>query len=236
MAGIGGALIAGRKIFGLFSGINGLVQKAGASKAIKGAAGALSSMKPIPVFVVNNGKGGNTGAGGAARKSRRAGAGNSRASHRQAVKDRLKQEKLGKRMKGFKGSKYWGGNMHSQAAQYRNAGMVKRGAMRLGSTALGAGGMALGAGVAGYEVGGLIYEQIDETSFADKLGGAIAQALANFGSEDAQRSIDRRMAYEASKSEVRLKIDSQAPVRVESVSASNGTEIDVDVGITMEGM
>jgi len=53
--GIMGALIAGRKVYGLFQGISGLVGR-GAKGGAAGALGsALGSMKPIPVFVVNGG-------------------------------------------------------------------------------------------------------------------------------------------------------------------------------------
>lgn len=62
-AGIGAAWVVGRKMFGMYKGMSGMV-KGAAGALTKGAAGGIaSSLKPIPVYVVN-GPGGLGGKGG----------------------------------------------------------------------------------------------------------------------------------------------------------------------------
>ncbi len=66
------------------------------------------------------------------------------------------------------------------------------------ATASLAAGAAGAAGLAGYGAGSLLYDQIDDTAFADKLGESIAKALAFLGNDNA------RAAVEASKLEIEL--------------------------------
>ncbi|ADE10481.1 phage tail tape measure protein [Sideroxydans lithotrophicus] len=64
-------------------------------------------------------------------------------------------------------------------------------AMRGGAMALsGAGAAVAGAGAAGYGLGTLLYNAIDETEFANNLGGAIATVLASLGNKEAQDALN----------------------------------------------
>ncbi len=67
------------------------------------------------------------------------------------------------------------------------------GTLQLGA-AMGRLGAVGGAAVGGYQVGSLIYDKIDDTAFAEKLGAGIARTLAFFGNDEAQASIERMNA------------------------------------------
>ncbi|MEJ1358350.1 MAG: hypothetical protein RPU91_07705 [Candidatus Sedimenticola sp. (ex Thyasira tokunagai)] len=213
--GVGGLILA--KKLGVGKLLGG---KKGAAGLAGGAAGMAGGV--TPVYVVNLPGGGMdgmsaSGNGKNGKKSR-----GYRAPgdvHKQAVRDRLNAKKMNQRMKGFKGSKYWGGNMHSQAAQYRKAGLLKRGMMVAGGTATGAAGMVAAAGAAGYGVGTLAYDHaIAGTDLADKIGESVARALAFFGNQEAKLAIeinDKR-------------------VEVKSLE-TKGFEADVDTGLIMDG-
>lgn len=92
------------------------------------------------------------------------------------------------------------------------------GGIRAAGALAGRAGLVGAAGTAGYAVGSEIYENLDMTT-RDLIGGVIAQALANLGSEDAQAAIDATMRYRAS-------MMSQQPVRIQNQVIIDGQVID----------
>lgn len=96
------------------------------------------------------------------------------------------------------------------------AGALGRAARTVGALASRAGAVG-GAFAAGYGAGSLIYQAIEGTTVADKIGAAVARALAAFGNREAK---------------VALEIRSRESVAVAGMRAS-GLDVDVDTGPLM---
>ncbi|MEE9357465.1 hypothetical protein [Candidatus Vondammii sp. HM_W22] len=227
--GVGGLILAKKLGVGkLFGGKKGAAGLAGGAAGMAGGA--------TPVYVVNMPGAGMDGMSAAGKGKKGRGYRATGEGHKQAVRNRLDAKKLNQRMKGFKGSKYWGGNMHSQAAQYRKAGLLKRGMMAAGGTAMGAAGMVAGAGAAGYAVGTGIYKvAIEGTDLADQIGEGVARVLALFGNEEAKRTlaINDKLTTEAPTAKLSIEVaDNRINVRQ---LESKGIEADVDTGAMMVG-
>lgn len=70
-------------------------------------------------------------------------------------------------------------------------GMLGRGAVTLGGAALSLTGAAVaGSGAVGYGLGTLGYKAIDQTTFADNLGGMLATIMAKLGSDEAEKALN----------------------------------------------
>ena len=78
----------------------------------------------------------------------------------------------------------------------------------------------LGPGAAflgGYGAGSYIYDKIDSTEFADRLGGTIATVLSRLGSSTAREALDRRLDPMHGQLDIRIRQDGRAVVdRMES--------------------
>jgi len=111
-------------------------------------------------------------------------------------------------------------------------------------------GAVLASGAAGYGAGTVIYKAIDETKFADTLGGVLTQIAANFGVKSAQEMLDQRFNFEAmygaaermeraaekmekANGKLSVEINGQ-PASVKHVSG-DGLDIDVYNGINIGG-
>ena len=102
------------------------------------------------------------------------------------------------------------------------------GTLGMGGIAGAAGGVTA-AGAAGYGVGSMIYSAIDETSFADKLGGAIAKALAFFGNDGAREAVEARNAAELNGT-LKIEIDDRRARITEMRTNQPGVALDAVVG------
>lgn len=100
-----------------------------------------------------------------------------------------------------------------------------------GTRAVGTATAAFAAWETGSAIGGMIYDAIDESQFADNLGGTIATILANFGNKEAQRALDSRLESNVSGS-LNIHIDSEGRPHVRDMESS-GIDLDVDAGPTM---
>lgn len=86
------------------------------------------------------------------------------------------------------------------------------------------------AGAAGYGAGTLLYNAIDETSFADSIGRGIAKAMS-LVSQEARDALAREEAYKKSQVEVSVKVEAAngASAQVTGVKAEGAK---ADVGAT----
>ncbi|HEU4604064.1 MAG TPA: hypothetical protein VFS24_18965, partial [Steroidobacteraceae bacterium] len=90
----------------------------------------------------------------------------------------------------------------------------------------------LGAGAAGYAAGSMIYDAIDETDVADKIGAAVAHALAFFGNDAAKESLAQREKYEAS---LKVQIEDKRTRITHMSSSSDKLAVDATTGPMFEG-
>lgn len=100
--------------------------------------------------------------------------------------------------------------------------------------ALAGGGVGLAA-ASGIAVGSLAYKGIENTAFADRLGGALAKVLAVFGNEEAQRAVAVREALEQTKvgGEITVRVQGNPNLAVQAeVRPFNNTRMRSDVGHT----
>jgi TP901 family phage tail tape measure protein len=89
------------------------------------------------------------------------------------------------------------------------------------------------AALAGLGAGSYLYSKIETSDFADKLGGAIAQALAKLGDGTAQAAIDRRLDPPV-KAELKIHVGHDGRPKVQSLkSDSPAFAIDVYRGPMM---
>lgn len=95
------------------------------------------------------------------------------------------------------------------------------------------------AGYAGWEAGSYIQRNyISGTSTGDAIGEGLNRIAAFFGNEESKRAIamNERMEREREqriRNEIHLRIDSDGAVRTQSMTAGDGTDIDIDAGPTM---
>lgn len=195
----GGAVLRGGA--GLFRRLPGLLKKS--SGALDTAAGvvegkAIEKMAGVtPVFVVNMPGSGSFGGG--------KGNGVADAAEGAAV-----ATAAAKAIKSFRMSKVLGFGLEGVAAT-NPLGLLGPGA----------------AALAGYGAGSYIYSKIDETDFADKLGGVIAQALANLGNRNAEEAIDERLTPRV-KAELKIHIGHDGRPSVQSLK-SDSPAFNIDV-------
>ncbi len=98
----------------------------------------------------------------------------------------------------------------------------------VGSAALGTAGV-LAAGAGGFEVGSYISRNyIDGTDLSDKIGRAVAVALAAFGNDEARDALDRRNRAPDIAGTLRIQIDSLGRPQVLDARA-DGLNLDVDL-------
>lgn len=72
-------------------------------------------------------------------------------------------------------------------------GLARGAAAAVGGVGLGATALVAGSGLAGYRTGSALYNHMGDDT-RDKIGGVIAQALANFGNKEAQSALDSRFS------------------------------------------
>jgi hypothetical protein len=206
LAGTGAALFAGGYAAKRFGGpmLSRIVGGAGSLGAGVATGKALEAAAGVaPVFITNWPGGGAAGIGDASAAA--AGA-----------------------MLGGRAARTFGG--------WRAAAAIIAGTPLKNIATLGAGGVAgaaagvAGAGLAGYGIGSAIYSAIDETAFADKLGSAIAHALAFLGNDNARQAIKARDEFEG---RLKIEIDDKR-TRVTELKRERG-EIDLDVAF-MNGL
>lgn len=125
-----------------------------------------------------------------------------------------------------------GGSASLRLLRAATVGQLFSGALGFGGAAA-AGGLVAGAGAAGYGAGSLIYRGIDNTDFADRLGGAIALALSRVGNGEAGAALDSRLG--GSKAEVTLRIDQDGRARVGAITSSGGIDLNVATGLHVFG-
>lgn len=89
-----------------------------------------------------------------------------------------------------------------------------------------AGGAAGVAGALGYGAGSLLYNMIDETTFADKLGESIARALGFLGLDSARDAVAAREKLDAS---LRITIDDKTgAARVTAMSSNERNALEIE--------
>jgi hypothetical protein len=87
------------------------------------------------------------------------------------------------------------------------------------------------AGFAGVKTGEWIYNKfLDHTAFADKLGGAIASAMATLGSDTARDAINARRAP-TERAEIRVLLDQNGRLKVAGVDTTDGVDLSVGTGM-----
>jgi hypothetical protein len=91
-------------------------------------------------------------------------------------------------------------------------GLARGAAAAVGGVGLGATALVAGSGLAGYRTGSALYNHMGDDT-RDKIGGVIAQALANFGNKEAQSALDSRFSLRQPLNENKL-----AGPRVEQTS------------------
>jgi hypothetical protein len=74
-----------------------------------------------------------------------------------------------------------------------SGGLARGAAAAVGGVGLGATALVAGSGLAGYRTGSALYNHMGDDT-RDKIGGVIAQALANFGNKEAQSALDSRFS------------------------------------------
>lgn len=207
LAGTGAALLAGGYAAKRFGGpmLNRIVGGAGSLGAGVATGKALEAAAGItPVYVTNWPGGGGIGDAGAAAVG----------------------AMLGGRAAGA--ARVFGG-WRAGAAIIAGTPLKNIATLGVGGVAGAAAGVA-GAGLAGYGIGSAIYSAIDETAFADKLGSAIAHALAFLGNDNARQAIKARDEFEG---RLKIEIDDKR-TRVTELKRERG-EIDLDVAF-MNGL
>jgi hypothetical protein len=108
----------------------------------------------------------------------------------------------------------------------------------MGAGAVGTAGLAAaGAGAAGFAAGSVLYNAIDETSFADAIGGTIATILARFGNDTARQALETDMAAKAgmrNELTIRIEGDGAGRARVQQMRGDN-LDMEVESGLMMMG-
>lgn len=163
--------------------------------------GAASSMAPVPVYVTNWGSGPGGGGRSGGRTTGPVAGRTGGAGHRVARPSN------------------WRIARSAPSLRLLGAG---------GAGVMGTAGLAVGAaGAAGYGAGTLINDYLISDSVGDKIGEAVARALAAFGNDEAQRAL----RINEGESTVVIKVDQDGRVRdVRPEQGEGGPQIDVDAG------
>lgn len=208
VAGLTVAAYAGRGVHRLSRQLRGSLGRTTTGGIAGGLGDAVGSMAPIPVYVTNWGPGGagpgGTGPGGRGGPVPTGTPGN-RAGHRVSRPSN------------------WRLAMRAPTLGTLGAG---------GAGVVGTAGLAVaGAGAAGYGAGTLINDHLISESVGHRIGEAVAQVLATFGNENAQRALEINRAAEAEESTVRIQIDQDGRVReARAEQGRGGPRIDIDTG------
>lgn len=106
-----------------------------------------------------------------------------------------------------------------------------KGVGMLGAGAVGTAGLLVGgAGAAGYAAGTGIYKGfLENTSFANSIGEAIAKSLAALGNDNAQAALASSQKYKESQSKLAIEVTDKR-IQVKSIE-SNSMDISVDTGM-----
>lgn len=110
------------------------------------------------------------------------------------------------------------------ARNMKTIGAMGAGAMTTAGLAVG------GAGAAGWGIGRFIDSKLSNET-RETIGGTIAQILANFGVEEAQKALDTNLKAKAERSRLEIEVTDKR-VQVKSIQ-SDDMDISVDTGVVM---